>query len=44
MDAPNAVDEAEERALVTIAEELGIDEGESWAALVRELQEEARAS
>jgi len=44
MDAPSAVDEAEERALRTIAEELGIDEGESWAALIRELQEEAGAS
>lgn len=40
MDAPSAVDADEERALATIAEELGVDDGESWAALVAELQEE----
>jgi hypothetical protein len=39
MDEPTAVTEAEERALAEIARELGVDEGESWAALVRELQE-----
>ena len=38
MDAPTAVTEAEERALAEIARELGVDEGESWAALIRELQ------
>jgi hypothetical protein len=38
MDAPTAVTEAEERALAEIARELGVDEGESWAALLRELQ------
>lgn len=38
MDAPTAVTEAEERALAVIARELGVDQGESWAALIRELQ------
>jgi hypothetical protein len=38
MDAPTAVTDAEERALADIARELGVDEGESWAALIRELQ------
>jgi hypothetical protein len=38
MDAPTAVTEAEERALAEIAQELGVDEGESWGALLRELQ------
>jgi hypothetical protein len=38
MDVPTSVTEAEERALSEIARELGIDDGESWAALVRELE------
>lgn len=38
MDAPTAVTEAEERALAEIARELGVDQGKSWAALIRELQ------
>lgn len=40
MDAPTAVHEEEERALETIAQELHVDDGKSWAALMRELQEE----
>lgn len=39
MDAPTAVTEAEERALADVARELGVDDGESWGALLRELQE-----
>jgi hypothetical protein len=38
MDAPEAVTAAEERALADIARELGVDDGESWAALLRELE------
>lgn len=38
MDAPESVTEAEERALRDIARELGVDDGESWAALIRELE------
>ena len=38
MDAPSSVTPAEERALAEIAQELGVEEGESWAALVRELE------
>lgn len=38
MDAPTSVTPAEERALADIARELGVDEGESWAALIRELE------
>jgi len=38
MDAPSSVTEAEERALQDIARELGVDDGESWAALLRELE------
>jgi len=37
MDAPDSVTAAEERALRDIARELGVDDGESWAALIREL-------
>ncbi|HEX6272173.1 MAG TPA: hypothetical protein VFZ53_04015, partial [Polyangiaceae bacterium] len=44
MDAPTAVTEAEEQALAEIARELGVDEGESWAALIRELQAPVEAS
>lgn len=43
MDAPTAVDAAEEEALRVIARELGVDDGESWAALMAELQETAPA-
>ncbi len=38
MDAPTAVTPAEEQALLEIARELRVDDGESWAALLRELQ------
>jgi hypothetical protein len=38
MDAPTAVTPAEELALAEIARELQVDNGESWAALLRELQ------
>jgi len=37
MDVPTSVTDSEERALAEIARELGIDNGESWAALVHEL-------
>ena len=37
MDAPDSVTEAEELALRDIASELGVDDGKSWAALIREL-------
>lgn len=37
MDAPTAVTAAEERALADIARELGVDDGVSWATLLREL-------
>ncbi|HEY3496054.1 MAG TPA: hypothetical protein VGK73_15255 [Polyangiaceae bacterium] len=37
MDAPTSVTENEERALAEIARELGVDDGETWARLVREL-------
>ena len=40
MDQPTAVDPAEEQALRDIARELRIDDGKSWAALLRELQED----
>jgi uncharacterized tellurite resistance protein B-like protein len=40
MDAPTAVDPTEEQALRDIARELRIDDGKSWAALLRELQED----
>jgi hypothetical protein len=38
MDMPTSVTPAEERALEDIARELGVDDGESWARLVRELE------
>jgi hypothetical protein len=38
MDAPCSVTESEERALADIARELDIDDGESWGALLRELE------
>ena len=37
MDAPTSVTPAEERALAEIAKELAVESGESWAALLREL-------
>ena len=37
MDAPGAVTGAEERALAEIARELGVADGESWGALLKEL-------
>lgn len=37
MDAPTSVSPAEEQALADIARELGVEEGESWAALVKEI-------
>ncbi|HEX6765227.1 MAG TPA: hypothetical protein VF103_07105 [Polyangiaceae bacterium] len=44
MDAPTAITEAEERALAHIARELGVDEGETWARLVRELEQDPAPS
>ncbi len=38
MDAPSTVTEGEEQALADIARELGIEDGKSWAALLRELE------
>jgi hypothetical protein len=38
LDAPTSVTEGEEWALAEIAHELGIEQGESWGALVRELK------
>ncbi len=38
MDAPSSVTENEEQALADIARELGVDDGESWAKLLRELE------
>ena len=38
LDAPTSVTESEELALADIARELGIEHGESWGALVRELK------
>jgi hypothetical protein len=38
LDAPTSVTESEERALADIARELGVEDGESWAALIRELK------
>jgi hypothetical protein len=38
MDAPTSVTEAEERALAEVAGALGVEDGESWGALVRELE------
>lgn len=38
MDAPGAVTPGEEEALAEIARELEVDDGVSWAALLRELQ------
>jgi len=41
MDAPTAVSPMEDRALSEIARELGVDRGESWSALMRELDPRA---
>jgi hypothetical protein len=38
MDAPTSVTNEEEEALAEIARELGVDDGESWARLLRELE------
>jgi hypothetical protein len=38
MDAPTAVTAAEEVALAEIAQHLGVEDGESWGALLRELE------
>jgi hypothetical protein len=38
MDAPTAVTAAEEVALAEIAQHLAVEDGESWAALIRELE------
>jgi hypothetical protein len=38
MDTPTSVTAAEEHALADIARELAVDDGISWAALLRELQ------
>ncbi len=37
MDAPTSVTPEEDRALAEVARELRVDDGESWAALLREL-------
>ena len=37
LDAPTSVTETEEQALADIARELGVNDGESWGALIREL-------
>jgi len=44
MDAPTAVTAAENRALADIARELGVDRGESWGELMRELDSRAAAA
>jgi hypothetical protein len=41
MDVPTSVTPEEEAALAEIAKELGVDDGESWAALLRELGPDA---
>jgi hypothetical protein len=41
MDAPTSVRPEEEQALSDIAEELGVQRGESWAQLLQELEDEA---
>jgi hypothetical protein len=38
LDAPTSVTKEEEQALQEIARELGVEDGESWAALLRELK------
>jgi hypothetical protein len=38
MDAPTSVTENEERTLADIARELGVSDGASWGAVVRELE------
>lgn len=38
MDAPSSVTDGEEQALADIARELGVDDGKSWAGLLRELE------
>jgi hypothetical protein len=38
MDAPTSVTQSEEQALTDIARELGVSDGTSWGALVRELE------
>lgn len=38
MDAPTATTPAEEKALAEVARELGVEDGESWGELVRELE------
>jgi hypothetical protein len=42
--SPTAVTEAEERALGYLGRVLGVENGTSWAALLRELDEPARAA
>lgn len=43
MDAPTAVDASEEEALLEIARELGVDDGSTWARLMKDLREEREA-
>jgi hypothetical protein len=38
MDAPTSVTEAEEDALADVAAALGVEDGESWGALLKELE------
>jgi hypothetical protein len=42
MDAPTSVTSGEEVALAEIARVLGVDDGESWGALIRELRVQPR--
>jgi hypothetical protein len=44
MDAPTSVTPEEELALADMARELDVDEGESWAALIRELRDTPRTT
>jgi hypothetical protein len=41
MDAPEVTSESEEQALRELAAELGIDNGESWAELLMDLQKQS---
>jgi hypothetical protein len=43
LDEPSAVGPAEERALSDIARVLGVDNGMSWATLLREIEETRRS-
>jgi hypothetical protein len=38
MDAPTSVTDVEEKALAEVAQALGVEDGESWGALIKELE------